>query len=97
MSKKCAKCGIEKDESEFYKDKKGKNGLSYQCKKYHLKHSKEYKKKNRQKIADYKKKYYREHKKEIAAFKKKYYLKNRSRLKAYQKKYYEGKKKKKTA
>ena len=94
MSKKCAKCGIKKDESEFYKDKKGKNGLSYECKNCHSIHGEEYRKKNQQKIADYKKRYYKEHKKEIAAFKKKYYLKHKDKIKAHQKKYYEGKKKK---
>jgi hypothetical protein len=31
--KKCSKCGIEKDESEFHKDKSRKNGLQPQCKK----------------------------------------------------------------
>ena len=96
MSKKCTKCGITKDESEFYNDRKGKNGLSSRCKKCSLKHSKEYKKKNQQATTAYKKRYYREHKKEIAAFKKKFYLKHKDKIKAYQKKYYEGKKKKKT-
>lgn len=31
--KKCSKCGVEKDESEFSKDKKRKDGLCCQCKK----------------------------------------------------------------
>ena len=33
MLKRCSKCKIEKDISEFFKRKKNKDGLRYQCKK----------------------------------------------------------------
>ena len=32
MSKVCTKCGVEKEESEFSKEKKGKNGIRALCK-----------------------------------------------------------------
>ena len=96
MAKKCSKCGLLKDESEFYKDRKGKDGLCFDCKKCRLAYNKEYRKKHQRKITAYRKRYYREHRGEIAAWKKKYYLKHKDELKAYQKNYYKEKKKKAT-
>ena len=42
--KVCGKCKIEKDDSEFYKNSKRKDGLNYYCKLCHKEYSKEYKK-----------------------------------------------------
>lgn len=42
MVKVCSKCGIEKEVSEFYKDKKGKDGLRAYCKNCKLAQNKEF-------------------------------------------------------
>ena len=41
--KVCSKCGIEKDEGEFHKDKTKKEGLSTHCKKCRKEKDKKYK------------------------------------------------------
>ena len=74
--KKCTKCGIEKEESEFYKSQTGHNGLSSHCKicdnihchnwylnnkDHHRKYCKEYEIKNYDKIRKHKKEYVKNH------------------------------------
>ena len=44
--KKCSKCGIEKELSEFVKNKSKKDGLSYICKQCNIEYQKEWYKKN---------------------------------------------------
>ena len=53
--KKCTKCGLEKLESEFYKNKDSKDGLYYFCKECHDKYTKEYQKTDKHK--EYQKEY----------------------------------------
>ena len=55
--KKCSKCGVEKELSEFYKNKKSNNGIYSICKKCECKKSKEYCRKNKEKIKEKMKEY----------------------------------------
>lgn len=60
MKKICSKCGIEKENKEFYKDNRTKSGLYSACKKCSYFENKEYKtkwrKENKKYWADYKRK-----------------------------------------
>jgi hypothetical protein len=80
--KKCSKCKIEKELTEFSKDRRSKDGLQNKCKFC----NKEYHKKYYQANKEYRKKYYKENKEKI----KKYYQAN----KEYRKKYYKENKEK---
>jgi hypothetical protein len=57
--KKCTKCGIEKELSEFHKDKYAKNGIHPVCRKCREKYKKEYRRNNKEKIREYDYKYAR--------------------------------------
>ena len=50
--KTCTKCGIEKDESEFGKAKKGLNGLNSSCKKCSLLRAVKWQKENHEKVKE---------------------------------------------
>lgn len=54
---KCKRCGKNKDESLFGKNKSTKSGLHYWCKECTNKTEKEWKKENRQKVREQKKRY----------------------------------------
>ncbi len=60
MSKVCTKCGADKDESEFNKDRSRKDGLQCWCRECQKpiiqKWDREHPEKNREKVARYKKK-----------------------------------------
>ncbi len=58
LSKKCPTCGLVKPASYFYKEKRKKNGLRYQC----IACEKEYQYEHRDKRNSYAKKYREEHK-----------------------------------
>lgn len=59
--KQCTKCKIIKEESEFTKDKYGKDGLNGQCKQCRN----EYFQQNKEKMIDYSVKYHRKHKEKL--------------------------------
>jgi len=80
--KRCSKCGVLKTLSEFYKHKRGKDGLAWSCKSC----NKEYKEKNKEKISLRTKKYNQEHKNERRDSAYKYYLKNVDKIKEYSEK-----------
>ena len=94
--KVCSKCGIEKDEGEFYKNKRNKSGLNSQCKsccrefrnKENLKkYKKEWYEKNkesRREISKKRNKEWRENNKEyVKKWRKEYEEKNKERRREY--------------
>ena len=48
--KRCTKCGVEKAESEFYKDKGGRDGLNSQCKVCYRARQQSYRERNPEKV-----------------------------------------------
>jgi hypothetical protein len=75
--KECSKCKIEKESSEFFKDKYKKDGLTYNCKACNKKYSKQYYQENAYKLKKYSKQHYQEN----AEQKKQYNKKHRESLK----------------
>ena len=63
--KRCSKCGIEKEESEFSKGARHKDELQYYCKKCQSVSDKEYYQKNKEKIAECKKEYRQKNKEKM--------------------------------
>jgi hypothetical protein len=80
----CSKCDIEKEESEFYNDKRANDGLTSSCKECH----KEYSRNNKARKAIYDAKRRITNKEAIAKYQKEYAEKNKDSLKEYKKKYY---------
>lgn len=83
MGKVCSKCKIEKNESEFYKDKTSKDGLCSHCKKcrkqYCIKNKEiikikqeKYRKENKEKLLQQSRDFYYQNKEKIAQRKKEY-------------------------
>lgn len=62
--KKCRKCNIDKDESEFYKRKKSPDGLDSKCKTCVNDHRKNYNKAHSKDSSERSKKYYKKHREE---------------------------------
>jgi gas vesicle protein len=105
----CTKCNIEKNESEFFKDKGKKDGLRCECKecfKQYLiknkdkisKQKKEYSKDyliiNKDKISKQKKEYYNKNKDEVSKQHKQYRIENKDKIKKINKTYQEQRRKK---
>jgi hypothetical protein len=84
--KTCSKCKIEKDFSEFQKDKKKKDGLRPSCKSC----SKQYVEQNKERLKEYNKKYSKDNKEKISDYRKK----NKERTNEYNKNYREKNKEK---
>ena len=78
QAKICTSCGIEKDIDEF--DKRGA-GVRGQCKLCRSFKTKEYYRKNAERLKSRRKKYYKIHKAKILALDKKYYQENAERIK----------------
>lgn len=77
MWKICTKCGIEKDISEFYKDKTKKFGVRSECKVCMLEQKKYYYDNNKEKVALKHKCYNDTHKGQKALYNKHYYENNK--------------------
>ena len=67
ITKKCSKCGRKKQPSEFYKEKRNRDGLTSACKTCHGLQIKEYASKNAEKVRERRKKYANSHKEEARA------------------------------
>lgn len=92
--KKCKKCGIEKELSEFYKKKNGKYGVHGQCKVCMNDYKKTYYEVNKMEINEKKKAYYEENKEKIKYNQKSYYNSNKEKRKVYHEAYREANKEK---
>jgi hypothetical protein len=79
QTKECSKCGQEKPLSGFYKSKMGRFGVRSQCKVCDSEQKKQYRQKNKDKIAEQKKQYYQKNKDKIAEQNKQYYQENRDK------------------
>ena len=83
--KKCSRCKVEKELTEFHKKKTTKDGLINNCKSC----VKEYSKKHYQANKEQKKEYYQANKEhrieQVKEYKKKYYQSNKEKIKEYQK------------
>ena len=86
--KKCTKCKVDKEITEFFKDKQKKNGIYPSCKEcneeYRKEHHKEYYK---DKIKEHKKEYYKENKDKIIERQKEYDKENKDKINKRQKEY----------
>jgi hypothetical protein len=70
------KCQIEKNESEFNKNKNTKDGLQHQCRAC----QKQYKKEHKQEKTEYQKQWRIEHKEELVEYEKQRYIKNKYKI-----------------
>jgi hypothetical protein len=86
--KKCNKCKVEKELTEFGKMKASKDGLRSECKSCRNERAKEYREKNREYLKEYAKEWHKKNKER----KKEYYQQNKERFKERRKKYYQGNK-----
>lgn len=59
--KKCSKCKVEKDSSEFYRCRRNKDGRQGRCIECDRKRVNEWRKKNKERIYDYNRKYRTDH------------------------------------
>ncbi|MDD4242714.1 MAG: hypothetical protein PHG08_00240 [Bacilli bacterium] len=95
--KKCRKCGVERELTEFNKCKSNKDGLQSCCKicakEYYINNSeqiKEYYKSNSEQVLENKKEYYKTNVEHILENRKEYYKSNSEILKKKQKEYYKS-------
>lgn len=95
--KKCSKCGVVKDYSEFSKNKSKKDGLQPHCKPCSAVSNKEYHSNNKDKIAVRRKKYIENNRAKLSAYQKNYYVSNKDRLIAHQAEYQRNNKEKRAA
>lgn len=104
--KKCSKCKVEKDLSEFSKNKSTNDGFHYSCKSCYKEYqkansenlkekSKKYSKANSEKIKEYVKEYQKNNIKKIKEYNKGYRKNNSEKIKEYHKEHYKNNREKK--
>jgi DNA repair exonuclease SbcCD ATPase subunit len=81
--KVCSKCNIEKEFTEFYKDRSRRDGYRSQCKKC----AKQYRIENREQLKEWEKQYRIENKEKIKEWQKQYRIENEEKIKEWQKQY----------
>jgi len=87
--KTCRICNTEKDISEYYKKKTGKDGYTNECKVCLLKSRKDFHVDNRDRLNAIGKSYYNKNKEAISAYGRTYYKENKEAIDKYKKKYNE--------
>ena len=91
-TKKCSKCGEEKDISEFRNNNRSKDKKDYFCKLCRRERDNNYRKNNKDKIKKTRKEYREKNKDKIKEYKKEYREKNKDKIKEYKKEWYENNK-----
>ena len=92
--KKCSKCNIEKELTEFSKAKANKDGLRGNCKSCVKECKKEYYQANKERIKEQIKEYYQANKERKKEYNKEHYHANKEQIKECHKKYYQDNKEK---
>lgn len=90
--KTCSTCKIEKEFSEFHKNKCQKDSLDNQCKDCKKKRTKKYYQDTKERQSEYAKKYRKENKQKFKEQTKKYREANKEKIKEQSKKYYQANK-----
>ena len=80
----CTKCKVEKELTEFSKNKNYKDGFQNQCKSCAKARMKAYYEDNRDKISAHHKDYYKDNKDKAKAYRKAYYKDNKDKARAYE-------------
>ena len=86
----CTKCKIEKELSEFYKDKKTKDLHTYLCKECSKESSKNYRENHREEDKEYSKNYRKKNPEKVKESVKKWKKNNPEKVKGHNKKYYKN-------
>lgn len=86
--KYCKKCNLEKDISEYHRNKKIKDGLNNICKVCSLEEKRKYYQNNREKVKQKVKTYRQQNLEKVENNVKSYYSKNRDKLIEYKRNYY---------
>lgn len=84
-TKVCSKCKIEKDVSEFYKDRRAKDGFTYLCKSCKSEYDKKWMSENIDKFMETRSRWIRKdsNKEKVREYMKQYRDKNRDKIRAY--------------
>ncbi len=83
QQKTCKKCNIEKEITEFHKEKRGKYGVRSKCKKCAAEYKAQYCQANIERIAEYKKLYKQANIERIAEYMKQWREDNKERIQQY--------------
>ena len=92
MLKRCSKCGIEKNISEYYPNKSRREGYISICKKCKYEYCQVYYQRHKDEILKQRQEYQQTHKEEIAVKAKVYYEAHKGEKREYQKVHYEANK-----
>ena len=84
--KKCSKCGVTKEFTEFCKDKRSRSGFRGECKAC----QKAYREANREKIKEYNREHRKANKEKIKVKKREYYESNKEKINEKQREYEEA-------
>ncbi len=90
--KKCRECKCEKEKSEYYNQKRYKDGLDPMCKLCRDKTSRQYYLDNKEKQDEYKKNWINENKDRLIETRKAYYQRNKEKYREYYRTYIRKKK-----
>ena len=79
MGKVCSQCNIEKEFTEFSKQRTSRDGNQSKCKKC----GKQYRKENKEQLKEYNKQYHIKNKEQLKEYNKQYHIKNKEQIREY--------------
>lgn len=89
-TKRCSTCKETKPVSEFYKNRRAKDGLASNCKMCGDESTRRYRKNNREKVSERKRRYYEANKEKIAERVRRYQEANKEKMAEKSRRYYEA-------